>query len=159
MGDNSWIKSIRVVILARDTPTQCRLQPDKVSWKNLKGYRSYGPRKVSSTDGRTDGRQGDRYIPRTFRSGDKKEKMVWFCRSLILFHIPENKYEKYNLIDRYHPISPSNHTLNINFINVQKKHSPSCPLIRQPIKTFFFFSNYWVEHTFQHLLKCSLQGF
>ena len=33
MGDNSWTKSIRVVILARDTPTQCPLQPDKVSWK------------------------------------------------------------------------------------------------------------------------------
>ena len=33
MGDNSWNTSIRVVILARDTPTQCPLQPDKVSWK------------------------------------------------------------------------------------------------------------------------------
>ena len=33
MGDNSWTKSIRVVILKRDTPTQCPLQSDKVSWK------------------------------------------------------------------------------------------------------------------------------
>ena len=33
MGDNSWTKSISVVIHARDTPTQCPLQPDKVSWK------------------------------------------------------------------------------------------------------------------------------
>ena len=33
MGDYSWTKLIRVVILACNTPTQCPLQPDKVSWK------------------------------------------------------------------------------------------------------------------------------
>ena len=62
MEDNSWTKSIRVVILARDAPTQCSLQLDKVSWKKLKGYRSYGPHKVSSTDGRTDGQTDARAI-------------------------------------------------------------------------------------------------
>ena len=33
LGDNSWTKPIRVVILARDTPTQCPLESYKVSWK------------------------------------------------------------------------------------------------------------------------------
>ena len=75
MGVNSWTKSIRVVIFARDTPTQCPLQPDKVSWKQLKGYRSYGPHKVLSTDGWTDGCQGDSYIPRTYRLGDKNDHL------------------------------------------------------------------------------------
>ena len=32
-GDNSWTKSVRVVILVPVTPTQCPLQLDKVSWK------------------------------------------------------------------------------------------------------------------------------
>ena len=44
--------------------------------------------------------------------------MIWFCRSFILLHIAENKYRKYNLIDRYDPIFPSNPTQNINFVNV-----------------------------------------
>ena len=48
----------------------------------------------------------------------KKEKLVWFCCSFILLHILENKYGKYNLIDRYDLISPSNPMHNINFVNV-----------------------------------------
>ena len=38
----------------------------------------------------------------------KKEKLVWFCRSFI--HISESIYGKYNIFDRYDPISPSNPT-------------------------------------------------
>ena len=48
----------------------------------------------------------------------KKEKLVWFCRSFILLYISENKYGKYNFIDRYDPISPGNTTHYINFVNV-----------------------------------------
>ena len=52
MGDNSWTKSIRVVLPARvvvlvyDTPTQCPLQLDQVSWQYLKGLLSYGLHKI-----------------------------------------------------------------------------------------------------------------
>ena len=48
-----------------------------------KGYRSYGPHKVSATDRRTDRCQRDHYIPRTYLSGDKKypvknqQKKIW----------------------------------------------------------------------------------
>ena len=37
----------------------------------------------------------------------KQEKLVSFSRSFILLHVSENKYGKYNLIDRYDPISPA----------------------------------------------------
>ena len=57
MGDNSWTKSIRVVILARGTPTQCPLQPNKVSWKSSKGIWVMGRTRFRlQTDGQTDAR-------------------------------------------------------------------------------------------------------
>ena len=49
------------------------------------------------TDGQTDGRQAHRYIPRTFRSGDRNEKAesvaIDLICSLMLQHLSHHKAE------------------------------------------------------------------
>ena len=47
-------------------------------------------------DGRTDGRQAHRYIPRTFRSGDKNKRTVKFIAE---FNSSLNKFLKYSTMD------------------------------------------------------------
>ena len=72
------LQKARVTILARDTSPWPVLHNCEVSWKYSKQYSRYGADKKmftdGQTDGRTDGRQAHRYIPRTFRSGDKKAR-------------------------------------------------------------------------------------
>ena len=40
------MESARIVLLVRDTPTQCALHIGEVSLKYLKGFQSYGPHKI-----------------------------------------------------------------------------------------------------------------
>ena len=70
----------------------------------------------ASTDGRTDSRHADRYIPRTYLSGIKMENwygcVVHFCLYI------RKKYGKYYLIHGYDRIAPGDLMLSINFRNV-----------------------------------------
>ena len=53
-------------------PTGLPLNSYQILSKYVKGYQSYGAHKDASTDGQTDGRHADHYIPQTYRLGDKK---------------------------------------------------------------------------------------
>ena len=58
-------EEVRAVILARDMPTEPDLHPCQLSSINHKGYKNSGAYKNVSTDGR----QYNRYIPRTYSVG------------------------------------------------------------------------------------------
>ena len=57
------MKTVRVVSLAHDTPTDPPLHSYQILSKYVLGYQSYGAHKDASTDGRTDRHHTDRYIP------------------------------------------------------------------------------------------------
>ena len=70
-GDNSKSMIVRALIFVRDTsscpvPHNCEVSSIFSKW-----FSSYRANTKMFTDGRTDGRQAHRCIPRTFRPGDK----------------------------------------------------------------------------------------
>ena len=94
MGDNSWTKSVRVVILACDTPTNALCNLIKFHENSSKGIGVMGRTRFHlQTDRRTDGKRdrqtpGQSLYPRTFWSGDNKTlwhylNRKWICDCLL----------------------------------------------------------------------------
>ena len=81
------MKTVRVVSLAGNMPTGPPLHSYQLLSNYVQGYRSYGANKDVSMDIRTnghmDGCHADRYIPQTYRSGDKKSNKIMEC--IIIF--------------------------------------------------------------------------
>ena len=74
-GDNYITNKVRVVSLAWDTPTGPPLHSYQILSKYIcmsKGIEVMERKRMRLL---TDGCHGDRYIPRTYRSGDKNEKL------------------------------------------------------------------------------------
>ena len=98
-GDNYITKTVRVVSLACATPTGPPQHSYQIISKYVQGYRSYGAHKDAFMDRRTggqmDGCHADRFIPRTYRSEDKKlwNKVFQLLGHLLYFQQSQSHIE------------------------------------------------------------------